>query len=322
VAVAVAALGGGTLWLHTPSPTVAVLAQPTAGPSASRSPVTESGAATPPVRRPVASQQASAPSSIPLVPTAKRAEPDTAGQASAAPPRSVGCAAPTVCITTDQTEPLSIKSSNQTIDGQGHTVPSISVEADHVTIEHFVVSGGSEVGIQVRGVGNVIQDNDISHIHYGTDDADAMRFFGDDTKILRNRVHDLVAGPMKGAHPDCAQTFATDGSGGGSSHFEFAGNHCEGPDGHGQCVMGEGPGSTDGGGGGPGHSQNWSIHDNYCATHSNQAIALRGIDNVTVKNNNFTRGTGTKAIQANDGSSSLVTKNNILGTGYGTLTGD
>jgi hypothetical protein len=134
-----------------------------------------------------------------------------------------------VCISADQTKPLSINTSNQVIDGQGHTVPSISVAANHVTIENFVVSGGSQVGIQVRGVGNVVQDNDISHIHYGTDDADAMRFFGDNTKILRNRVHDLVAGPMKDAHPDCVQTFATDGSGGGSSHFEFAGNHCEGP---------------------------------------------------------------------------------------------
>lgn len=235
---------------------------------------------------------------------------------------SVGCAAATVCITTDQSTPLRITTSNQTIDGQGHTVPSISVNADHVTIEHFVVFGGSQVGIRVQGVGNVIEDNDISQIHYGTDDIDAMRFFGDDTKILRNRVHDLVAGPMQDAHPDCAQTFATDGSGGGSSGFEFAGNHCEGPDGHGQCVMAEGPGSTEGGGGGPGRSENWSIHDNYCATHSFQSIDLRGVDNVTVKNNDFSGGTGTEAVQANDGSTGLVTTGNILGTGYAKLTGD
>jgi hypothetical protein len=243
-------------------------------------------------------------------------------QASPAAAGPVACAAPTVCITSDQTEPLSIKSSNETVDGQGHTVPSISVEGDHVTIEHFVVSGGSQVGIQVRGVGNVIQDNDISHIHYGSDDADAMRFFGDDTKVLRNRVHDLVAGPIEDAHPDCVQTYATDGSGGGSSNFEFAGNHCEGPPDHGQCVMAEGPGSTEGGGGGPGHSRNWSIHDNYCATHSEQAISLRGIDDVTVENNDFTGGSGTEAIQANDGSTGLVARNNILGTGYPNMTGD
>jgi hypothetical protein len=86
--------------------------------------------------------------------------------------------------------------------------------------------------------------------------------------------------------------------------------------------MAEGPASTDGGGGGPGHSLSWSIHDNYCATHSTQAIALRGIDNVTVANNNFTRGTGTEAIQVTDGSNGLVTRSNVLGTGYGALTGD
>lgn len=242
--------------------------------------------------------------------------------ASAAPTGTPACAAPTVCITADQSEPLSIKTSNQTIDGQGHTVPSISVEADHVTIEHFVVSGGSQVGIQTRGVGNVVEDNDISHIHYGSDDADAMRFFGDDTKILRNRVHDLVAGDMHDAHPDCVQTFATDGSGGGSSDFEFAGNHCEGPDGHGQCVMAEGPGSTEGGGGGPGRSQRWWIHDNYCAVHGDQAISLRGVDDVTVENNDFTGGTGTEAIQADDGSTGLVARNNVLGAGYPAMTGD
>ncbi|HTK65442.1 MAG TPA: right-handed parallel beta-helix repeat-containing protein [Pseudonocardia sp.] len=227
------------------------------------------------------------------------------------------CAAPVVCTTEDSAAQLRITRPG-VYDGRGHRVPSILITAAGVTVRNFVVSGGTQTGIWSQGAGNTIADNDISNIGYGHDDIDAIRWFGDGTRILRNTIHDLVRGAIRDAHPDCAQTYAN--SLPGSSHVLIEGNRCLGLDYH-QCFMAEGPRSTDGGGGGGGVSRDWRIEDNLCEGTSNQAIALRDIHDVAIVDNTFA-GRNTKAIQRTDGTSGLTTGGNVLGPHVGRLIGD
>jgi hypothetical protein len=106
----------------------------------------------------------------------------------------------------------------------------------------------------------------------------------------------------------------------GSSDIEIAGNDCRGTDLH-QCVMAEGPGSTDGGGGGGGRSRNWWVHDNYFACHANQNVSFRNVTNSVIERNTFA-GSGAKAVQLTDGSTNVTVRGNNLGSGYGTVAGD
>lgn len=233
-------------------------------------------------------------------------------------PPAPGCAAPVVCTTADSDKQLRITRPG-VYDGQGHRVPNILIRASGVTVRNFRVSGGTQAGIWSEGANNVIEDNDISQIAYGDDDLDAMRFFGDGTRILRNHVHNLVRGPLKDAHPDGgAQTYAH--SLPGSSHILIEGNTWEGFDFH-QCLMAEGPGSTDGGGGGGGVSRDWVIRGNHCEGTSNQAIALRGISDVQIIDNVFA-GRNAKAVQITDGSTGVTFSGNKLGPDVRQLSGD
>jgi hypothetical protein len=266
----------------------------------------------------VATRPDTSPSTTVSAPTS---EPAPTEPAPSTVPLADPCAALVVCTTADSAKPLNITTPG-IYDGRGHKVPSIAITASGVTVQGFVVAGGSQTGISSRGANNVIQDNDVSAIRYGTDDLDAIRFFGDHTRILRNRIHSLASGPIKDAHPDCVQTFATRDKG-PSSNVEIGWNTCNPGDtqGHGQCVMAEGPGSTDGGGGATGTSARWNIHDNVCATSANQSISLRDIDDVTVTGNSFT-GTNAKAVQLVDGSANVTFSGNVLGAGVGKLSGD
>lgn len=278
------------------------------------------GATTPPAPQPVPTA-APAPDTVPPVTSTATAEPaPTSAPAPTTPPAPAGCAKPVVCITADSTTQLKITAPG-VYDGQGHKVPSIMVRSAGVTVRNFVVNGGTQAGIWSEGAGNVIADNDISNIAYGDDDVDAMRFFGDGTQVLRNRVHDLIRGATKDAHPDCMQTYATP-SRGASANVLIEGNDCRGFDFH-QCVMAEGPGSTDGGGGGKGRSENWVIRGNTCEGTSNQSLGLRGIQNVRIEGNRFL-GRNNKAIQRTDGTT--VTPDppvgNVLGPTVKSLIGD
>lgn len=262
-----------------------------------------------PPAAPTPSVSASAPAPAPSPPTSATPAP---------PPTDDPCIAPGVtCATSDIAGQLKITKPG-VYDGQHHTVRNILIHASGVTVRNWVVSGGVQAGIWSEGANNTIADNDISQIGYGTDDLDAMRFFGDGTQILDNTVHNLIRGPLKDAHPDCVQTYAH--SSPGSSHVLIQGNHCLGLDFH-QCVMAEGPSSTDGGGGGGGVSEDWQIVGNVCEGTSAQAIALRGISQVLIEGNTF-RGNDHKAIQSVDGSSNIVTIDNILGPAVQALIGD
>jgi parallel beta helix pectate lyase-like protein len=224
-----------------------------------------------------------------------------------------------ICITTNRSTRLDINQSNVIVDGLGHTVPGIRITGNNVTVQNFRVINAEQTGIRVEGDGITVRNNDISQVSYGTDDIDAIRFFGDDIRILDNSMYDIVKGEKFDAHVDCAQTWASPATG-SSSNIVIEGNHCQDAD-FSQCLMAEGPGSTDGGGGASGVSENWTVRGNHYECHANQTIAFRDIDNAVIENNNF-QGSGNKAIQLTDGSSGISIQNNILGPGYRSLVGD
>ena len=194
----------------------------------------------------------------------------------------------------------------------------IEINASDVIVENFVSSGADSTGIWANGKNVTIQDNTITQVRYTGEDLDAIRFFGDGAKILRNRIQDLAGNDPQDSHVDCIQTWAT--SRPGSSNVLIAGNRCEGEALH-QCVMAEGPNSTDGGGGGGGTSQNWIIQANYFECYANQSISLRDIHTVLISCNTFA-GTASKAVQMTDGTDGVTFTWNVLGPRIEALSGD
>ncbi len=237
------------------------------------------------------------------------------------PAASLYCSAPgVVCITANQTSRINVTTSNVIYDGQGHTAVGITVNADHVTVQNFNFTDCAGNCVWTKGTNNVVQDNTISQVYYSGDDVDGLRFFGNGAKILRNRFFDILKGGEKDAHLDCMQTYATPRAGGGTADAVIADNHCQDPNFH-QCLMVEGPGSTDGGGGGGGATRGWVIERNYFQCYANQTIALRDVHDFVIQDNNFA-GAGRKAIQQTDGTSRITLRDNVLGSGYGRVTGD
>ena len=245
-----------------------------------------------------------------------------AGTAAAEPPGAAAyCAAPgIVCITSDQASRITVDTPNQIIDGQGHTAVGITVNADNVTVQNFNFTNCAGNCVWTKGTNNVVQDNSISQVYYAGDDIDGLRFFGDGAKILRNRFFDILKGAENDAHLDCMQTYATPSAGGGTAGVVIADNHCQDPHFH-QCLMVEGPGSTDGGGGGVGVTKGWVIEGNYFQCYANQTIALRDAHDFVIRNNDFA-GAGGKAVQQTDGTSGITLRDNSLGKGYRAVTGD
>jgi hypothetical protein len=225
-----------------------------------------------------------------------------------------------VCLTADSTSRIDVTTSDRIYDGRGFSSVGITVNASNVVIQNFNFTNCAGNCIWTRGAGNVVQDNKISQVYYAGDDIDGLRFFGNDTKILRNQFFDILKGPTHDAHLDCMQTWADTSTGGGSSRALISGNICRDLDFH-QCVMVEGPRSTDGGGGGPGVTEDWEIEANYFQCYANQTVALRDAHGFVIQYNTFA-GAGNKAIQQTDGTSGITIGNNVLGPGYRRLTGD
>jgi hypothetical protein len=254
--------------------------------------------------------QSPPPASGPVVPTAPVADGGCQG------PEYLPRAGDTICYTQDLDEPLLITRSGQpgapiVHRGTGSTkVPGIRVEADNVVVEGFVSEGAQSTGIWTRGTNVTIQDNTITKVYYVGDDVDAMRFFGDGTKLLRNTVHDLEGNAIGPSHVDCMQTFAINEP--GSQDVVIQGNRCEGI--RAQCLMAEGPNDLDGSG--QGVSRNWLFQGNYCDAHAAaQSVALEDIQNVTIADNQMV-GTATKAFALGKGSTGTVVRSNQIGPGY------
>jgi hypothetical protein len=169
-----------------------------------------------------------------------------------------------------------------------------------------------------------VQDNDISSVNIGSDDVDAMRFFGNNITIQHNDSHDIWANESKGGapHTDCMQTYTSD-SESASSNIKILNNKCASAQFH-QCLMAEGPHDDDGDGqgNGVGQSANWTIAGNYFECHAPaQTVALQDIQNVTFSDNNFA-GSGSKAIALQKrASGATVTGDNVKGPGYRELVG-
>lgn len=207
-----------------------------------------------------------------------------------------------------------------TWEGNGRKVSNIRIEADTVVVRGFVVSGGKGTGIWAKGNNITIDGNDISKIKLG-EDLDGIRFFGDNIKITNNVIHDLAPKyDMEGAHIDCMQTWSSESTG-PTSYLVISGNKClsNNKEIH-QCIMAEGDDSEEGGGGSSeGDSTNWLIENNELNNFAGQCIALRDIQKVVVRNNNFT-GAGKRAITVADGSTVDV-EGNTLGPGFKSLQG-
>jgi hypothetical protein len=236
----------------------------------------------------------------------------------------------TVCFTGALTGRLNIRGGGTpgapiVYSGMGTaTVPGITARGNNIVLEGFVSKGAQDHGIYVSGSNITVQDNDISSVNIGSDDVDAMRFFGDNITIQHNYSHDIWANPGKGGspHTDCMQTYTSD-SESASSNIKILNNKCASSQFR-QCLMAEGPHDDDGDGegNGVGQSANWTVSGNYFECHAPaQTVALQDIQNVTFSNNNFA-GTGNKAIALQKrASGATVTNDNVKGPGYKQLVG-
>ncbi len=201
----------------------------------------------------------------------------------------------------DSTAPLTIAvggtaASPKIYDGGCHTVGTITIRANYVTVQNFKINASGQYGIDSDGTGITIQNNDIKGVHASGDgDLNAITFFGDDTKILNNTAIDFVTGSPGSSHTDGIQTWVSTSHPTASTNVTIKGNKFTGPPNpsrdpniasiH-QCVMAEGL-NQGGNSGGNGNPNNWLIADNYFSDSWNQCIKLDGVNNASVTRNEF-----------------------------------
>lgn len=206
-----------------------------------------------------------------------------------------------VLSSTDSTTELTISSGGtqgnpKIYDGTCHTIGTITIKADYVTVQNFKIQATGQYGINSDGTGITIQNNDIKGIHASGDgDLNAITFFGNDIKILYNTAIDFVTGSPGGSHTDGIQTWVSSSHPVASTNVVIQGNKFTGPANpsrdnntpsiH-QCIMAEGL-NAGGNSGGNGNPSNWLIADNYFSDSWNQCIKLDGIENVSITRNEF-----------------------------------
>jgi hypothetical protein len=294
----------------TSSPSTATSA-PSASASRSRPAPTRTSSSAAPRSRAATAPAGNAPAGV------RPVRPACRGNAGSPSPGDV------ICFTGDLDAPLKISKGGTATapvvySGNGSTrVPGITANADNVVIQGFVSDGADSAGIYASGRNVVIQDNTVTNVKHTDDDLDAIRFFGDGSKVLHNFVHDVEgSSDIGGSHVDCMQTYAT--SRPGSSDVVIQGNRCEGI--RAQCLMAEGPNADTAsgkGGGGEGVSRNWLFDGNYCDAHAEaQSVAIQDIQNVTITNNTMA-GKATKAFALGQDSTGAVVRGNTIGEGYG-----
>ena len=201
-------------------------------------------------------------------------------------------------------------SSPITITGEGDTpVKGIRVNASNVAVQGFNVVGAAAPGVQLKGNNLTLQSTTIDHPTGG--DFDGIRFFGDDIKILHNRIVNITN--TRGAHADCMQTFATTTP--TSHNVLISGNRCENIDN--QCLIAQGPHSRAGDGSGKGESSGLTFTNNYCDAHASQAVHIDDFQDVTMTNNDI-QGRVRKAFNFINKSTGASVGCNTLGSGVGT----
>lgn len=195
--------------------------------------------------------------------------------------------------------------------GHGQAVGGITIEADNVIVDGYVMDGPEAPGVEMTGDHITLRNTVISRPH--GHDGDGVRFFGSDLKILDNRISGTS---NRYGHADCMQTFASDTP--PSRNVLIEGNRCEHIDN--MCLMAEGP--NDGEGDGVGHTFGFTIRNNYCETlKASQNLMFEDVQDCVIDGNDF-EGHPVKAIGLARGSTGAhVGEHNVKGPGLRYLVG-
>lgn len=152
-------------------------------------------------------------------------------------------------------------------------------------IENNTVRDADGTGILIDGQNDTVQHNDVAGSRRRTaTDADGVRFWGVNQKIVNNTVHDIS---QKGypvgtePHTDCFQTFDEDSP--ISYGVVIQDNKCVNVDA--QCLIASGTDRHNAGV--PPGQIAIQFLDNYCQSDADQAIYLEGYPNVAIKGNTF-----------------------------------
>lgn len=236
-----------------------------------------------------------------------------------------------ILTTVDSGSRLSISTSGtaanpRVYDGKGHTVAGITINANYVTVQNFVLNNCNRDAVAARGTGITVQNCDMSQVQDdGTGDINAVTWFGSKFTAIYNTIGVsgfLVKGAPNGSHTDAFQTWNND-PGENSSDVVIRFNKVVGPPVsdprfiH-QFVMFQGRLATDGGGGGTGDSTRVLIADNdvniFC---ENQLIKLNGgVTEADITRNRFAGG-APRIVEISLGSTGRYWSDNVVTGTFG-----
>ncbi|HEY1970681.1 MAG TPA: hypothetical protein VGH89_22200, partial [Pseudonocardia sp.] len=200
-------------------------------------------------------------------------------------------------------------SDGQPISVIGNKTPAggISVEADNVVVDGFVLDQPQAPGAELRGNNITLRNTWINDPQDG--DNDGIRFFGNGIKILHNTV--AKTAPRNKSHADCMQTFATDSDHPASQDVLIDGNRCEQIDNN--CLIAEGPNSSADDGSGEGESKNITFSNNYCENHAAQAVLLDDVTGAVITGNQIAGRTNHAFALQNNSTGAVIKDNKITG---------
>lgn len=167
-----------------------------------------------------------------------------------------------------------------------------------VLVEDNAVSGTDGTGIIVEGQRITVQENLVrGSVMREAGDADGIRFFGRDIRLLRNTITDIKDDGYDGdpPHTDCFQTY--DNGRLPTVDVLIAGNVCRNVD-H-QCLIATAEEAGDSGE--VGRSSGITFTGNECAVNGSQAVLVRWFPDVAVRDNIF-EGRNDRAAYFLDGS--------------------
>ena len=184
------------------------------------------------------------------------------------------------------------------VNGAGEDGISCEEVCADVVIEGNRVVGADGSGILVEGQRITVADNAVSgSVRRDADDADGIRFFGSDVRLLRNTITDIKDDGYEGEppHTDCFQTY--DNSRIPTVGAVIADNVCRNVD-H-QCLIATAEES--GLAGEVGRSRGIEFTGNVCAVNGSQALLIQWFPDVVVRDNTF-EGRNDRAAYFLDGS--------------------
>jgi len=175
----------------------------------------------------------------------------------------------------------------------------ITCMCDDAVIERNVVRRADGAGVFAAGDRILIQDNTISEsVVQDSGDADGIRFFGTDVRILGNTITDIKDDGYGDSRPhtDCFQTY--DNSAPATVDAVIQGNTCRNVD-H-QCLIATA--EEAGLAGEVGRSRGIRFVDNVCEVEGSQAILIGWFPDVSVEGNRLAGPNLDRAVYFGDGS--------------------